>query len=193
MHWETAVRDLQSTTLMAGIGSTGENEESRARTLEDIYDAYARSLYRYAYAITRSAEDAEDVLQEVFGRIASEKRCPACAEATRSYLFTAVRNASYSVLRSRHRRRELASAWAGDADMTCGDASDSIIQSQLMRHAFGALPTEQREVLVLKVYDQMSFKEIAEAVGASISTVASRYRYAIAKLREALEGDEYGR
>lgn len=43
---------------------------------------------------------------------------------------------------------------------------------------------------MLRIYDEMSFKEIAEAIGSSINTVASRYRYAIAKLREALEGDE---
>jgi len=52
------------------------------------------------------------------------------------------------------------------------------------------LPVDQREVLILKIYDEMTFKEIANTVGASINTVASRYRYGIEKLREALEVSE---
>ncbi len=56
-----------------------------------------------------------------------------------------------------------------------------------MSRAFAELPTEQREVLVLKAFDGMTFKEIAQLVGASINTVASRYRYGIEELRRALE------
>jgi RNA polymerase sigma-70 factor (ECF subfamily) len=175
-----------------GLSNVADGASAREQTLEDLYDSHAHSLFRYAYAITRSAEDAEDVLQEVFGKIARDRKRLIKTEAVKSYLFTAVRNASYSILRSRHRRDDLAREWIDGREMSCGDAADGIIQSQAIVSAFAEIPTDQREVLVLKVYDQMSFKEIAATLGASINTVASRYRYAIAKLREALEADDNG-
>ena len=177
-------------TAVAGFGRAEDSDDTRELCIERLYDTHARSLYRYAYAITRSAEDAEDVLQEVFTSIAREPKRHVCSEAVKGYLFTAARNASYSILRSRRRRGDLTQAWMDDCALACPDASAGIIQSQAVRQAFATLPTDQREVLVLKIYDEMSFREIADAVGSSISTVASRYRYAIAKLREALEGDD---
>lgn len=177
--------------IMTVVSSTMEGgDETRETCIERLYDTYARSLYRFAYAITRSAEDAEDALQEVFGKLARERKRLVCTEAEKSYLYTAVRNASYSILRSRRRIGALAKAWEDECSLTCPDSAAGIIESQVVREAFCSLPTDQREVLVLRVYDEMSFKEIAEAIGSSINTVASRYRYAIAKLREALEADD---
>jgi RNA polymerase sigma-70 factor (ECF subfamily) len=185
-----AMRDVQAATAIGEMSLTRNNAEVSEQAIENLYDSYARSLFRYAYAITRSAEDAEDALQEVFSRIARDRKRPINSESIKSYLFTAVRNASYSILRSRHRRDDLAHAWADDAHTVCPDAADCVIRSEVVRTAFAAIPAEQREVLVLKIYEELSFKEIAAAVGVSINTVASRYRYAIEKLREALEADD---
>jgi RNA polymerase sigma-70 factor (ECF subfamily) len=55
-----------------------------------------------------------------------------------------------------------------------------------VRQALAALPPEQREVVRLKVYEQLTFAEISRSVRASVNTVASRYRYALEKLRKAL-------
>lgn len=61
---------------------------------------------------------------------------------------------------------------------------------QNIEQAFRELPIEQREVVHLKIYDQMTFNQIAEATGLSINTVASRYRYALEKLQRLLS--EFG-
>lgn len=158
--------------------------------IEGLYDTYAQSLFRYAYAITRSAEDAEDALQEVFGKISADRKRAARIQSVSAYLFRAVRNASYSILRSRNRRGEVSEDWDNLECVACSDSADGVIESQVTREAFAALPVEQREVLTLKVYDQMTFSEIAQATGASINTITSRYRYGIEKLRQALEVDD---
>ncbi len=170
--------------------AVGKDLDLQELCIEELYDTYGHSLYRFAYAITRSAEDAEDVLQEVFGKIARDRKRLVCSAAAKSYLYAAVRNSSYSNLRSRRRRGELVKAWADHFDPTCPDSAISVIRSQVVRDAFCLLPTEQREVIVLRVYDEMSFKEIADAIGCRLNTVASRYRYAIARLRKALEADD---
>lgn len=158
------------------------------RRLDRIYDACVRRLYRYALTITGSPDDAEDAVQEVFVRVARGWKRIARMDNPQAYLFSATRNAAYSILRSRRHRDALAEAFCaelstGGQGNRVGDAG----QSRAVCEALAGLPVEQREALVLKVYDQMSFKEIAETVGASLGTVASRYRYGVDKLRKALE------
>ena len=170
------------------LGTEALMDRTDDRRLENIYDAYASRLYRYALAITGFPEDAEDAVQEVFVRVARKQRRTARMDDPQAYLFSAVRNAAYSILRSRRRRDALTEAFC--AELSTGEQGNRIGdagQSRAVCEALAGLPVEQREALVLKVYDQMSFKEIAETVGASLGTVASRYRYGVDKLRKALE------
>jgi RNA polymerase sigma-70 factor, ECF subfamily len=162
-----------------------------ATSLEGVYDQYARSLYRYALALTGSSDDAEDAVQEVFVRLAREAKTLRKMKNVKAYLFTATRNSAYSVLRSRRRRAELSESmlWNASVD-TAAQSTDLSAESAELRKAFAELPLEQRETLVLKVYDGMTFREIAAVVGASLGTVASRYRYGLARLRQALEDND---
>ena len=98
------------------------------------------------------------------------------------YLCRAVRNAALNYRRDRAREVELSSNGhflegpPGMADM--GLALDTALR---------ALPQEQREVIVLRVWGQMTFEEAAAALEIPANTAASRYRYALAKLREQLK------
>lgn len=109
----------------------------------------------------------------------------------RAYLHTAARNSAYSILRSRRRRAEVEADLCREFQFTV-PAVEAPLDSRALCTAFAKLPVEQREVLVLKVFDEMTFKEIAETTRTSLNTAASRYRYAIDKLRQALEVSEDG-
>ena len=67
-----------------------------------------------------------------------------------------------------------------------GDAAKG--ERMILTGALGALPPEQREVVYLKVFEGMTFQEIAERCGVRLNTAASRYRYATAALRKTLAG-----
>ncbi|MCL5103054.1 MAG: RNA polymerase sigma factor [Armatimonadetes bacterium] len=178
----------QSAEITARFGALREMADTGERALEELYDIYARSLFRYALALTCSADDAEDAVQEVFVRVAREWKQFARVANPRAYLFIAARNAAYGILRSRHRREALHEA--ARAEFIIEPSCESGPDAAALCEAMADLPVEQREVLVLKVYDDMTFKEIAETVGVSINTITSRYRYAIDKLRTALEVSE---
>lgn len=159
--------------------------------LEQLYDKYSRSLYRFAFAITGSSEDAEDAVQEVFVRVAREIKCLQKVESIKAYLFTSTRNAAYSILRKRKRKSEIHEAMCSEfLSRSAGAGDSSRLDASLVCRAMADLPIEQREVLVLKIYDEMTFKEIADTTGTSINTTASRYKYAVAKLRETLGVDQ---
>ena len=161
--------------------------------LRSLHDQYGASLYRYALALTCSVEDAQDAVQEVFARISRQPKRFAEVRNIRAYLFAATRNAAYSVLRGRKRGEVLHEAICSDIAAVCApDTRQMSATIIVIREAIAGLSIEQREVLVLKILDQMTFKEIAQTVKASMNTVAGRYRYGIEKLRKALQTVDNG-
>lgn len=174
---------MEEANLQIGIWS---RLEVKRPTLDEVYDHYSKSLYRYALALTGSSDDAEDAVQDVFARLSREKKLKNI-DNLKAYLFKATRNAAYSMLRSRIRSNDLHESLCRDFDISGIDIASRSVSSMALCQAFAGLPLEQREVLVLKIYDGMTFHEIARTVGESMGTITSRYRYGIARLRQALE------
>ena len=154
--------------------------------LEALYDAHAVAVYRQALFLLGSPADAEDVVQEVFLNLV--RRRGGSIVDVRAYLRTAARHQACSLLRQRRRdeagQPHLAERLSGSDDPAAAADRHAVQQALL------ALPAEQRQVVVLRIYEQLTFEEIGRAVKASLNTVASRYRYALKKLRQAL-GDTF--
>src|SRR5476651_315355 len=147
-----------------------------------LYDRFAGGLYRYALMILADPAGAADAVQQVF--VALLGGSGGAVDDDERYLRRAVRNACYSALRQR--RPNVVSA--SDAPLLeavdpRGDRPDERIA---IEQAMRVLPPEQREVVHLKVFEGWTFQEIADLGGESINTVASRYRYAMDKMREHL-------
>jgi RNA polymerase sigma-70 factor (ECF subfamily) len=142
------------------------------------YDAHARRLYRYALMLLRDPAAAADAVQQVFVALMRQRRT---IDALERYLTRAVRNECFSTTRQEQRSR-LEPAMLEPID----PASDDPEQRAVIAQALDALPLEQRETVHLKVFEGMTFQEIADLSGESINTIASRYRYAMDKLRAML-------
>ena len=182
--------DKPGVSFGLGVATLRNRAETGEDVLERIYDDHAGPMFRYAMSLLGSSDDAEDAVQDVFVRIAREQKRLARILDVRAYLLTAVRNAGWSKLRTRRRRGEVDDRLSLDIGLmpdTCESISPA--ESLALRESFSRLPVEQREVVTLKVYDGMTFKEIARLTGVSINTVASRYRYAMDRLRQGLEED----
>jgi RNA polymerase sigma factor (sigma-70 family) len=152
------------------------------QALEEIYDAYAGAIYRQALSILSSRSDAEDVVQDVFLKLVRRRGGPILD--LKAYLLTAARHQACSSL-----RRSAPVDLVADPETVFTPThahSESRLDRQDVREALEALPPDQREVVVLKVYEQLTFEEISRRVRASANTVASRYRYALKKLRRSL-------
>lgn len=176
------------TALTNGARAVRDSNGAVEIWLQSIHEEYASSLYRYALALTCSVEDAQDAVQEVFTRISRQPKRFTEVRNVRAYLFSATRNAAYSILRGRRRCEALHEAICLDIATAFAPESRQISATIIViREAMTQLSIEQREVLVLKILNQMTFKEIAETVKASVNTVAGRYRYGTEKLRRALD------
>jgi len=145
------------------------------------YAKLGPALHRYALMILANRQDAEDAVQQVFLRLV-HSRARIRPEAMGAYLRTAVRNESFSVLRHRQRAPDEADDALLEAAGPDSDPDERIALDAALR----TLPADQREVVYLKVYEGLTFQEIADLTSESINTVASRWRYAMDKLRAAL-------
>ena len=159
---------------------------NRPEGLADVYDRLAPSLFRYALILLANHHEAEDVIQHVFAVLV--RRGLAGLDSVDRYLRVSVRNECYTALG----RRRNGQARQHDPDLLETVAmSDRPDDRLAVEEALRRLPPEQREAVHLKVFEGRTFQEIADLSGESINTVASRYRYGIDKLKEALTVRSY--
>jgi RNA polymerase sigma-70 factor (ECF subfamily) len=152
-----------------------------------LFDLTAPRLLRYASALTRHQQDAEDALQSAMVLLAQVPQRLADAWHPWAYLLRVVRNEALRVSRRRRQAGILVATPEALAPQELGSSLESNELQAVVREALEKLPPEQAEVLVLKVWEQMTFEEIADVLEQSPNTVASRYRYAIRKLTIVLE------
>jgi RNA polymerase sigma-70 factor (ECF subfamily) len=145
-----------------------------------LYDRYGAALYRVAFTLLGSRESAEDAVQEVFASLVRSRHMLAGVENLRAYLFAALRRAAVRIGTKRQ-----AEPLVGEVASPPALSLDVELAAKLER-ALAALPVEQREIVTLKIDGELTFAEIAALLGISANTAASRYRYALEKLRAAL-------
>jgi RNA polymerase sigma factor (sigma-70 family) len=155
-----------------------------------LYDRFAARMYRVALRLLGRREDAEDVVQEVFlATVRSRERLNDVRDLT-AYLFVSLHRAAGRCALRRSRAVPVSPTVADEAlapvDQTSGNGSEW----HRLHQAIRSLPDEQRQVVALKIDGGLTFAQIAQIAGASISTVASRYQYALRKLKTSLAGVE---
>jgi RNA polymerase sigma-70 factor (ECF subfamily) len=156
-----------------------------------IYARYRRRLFVYVLSLVGEAETAEDILGEVFLRIARRPgaaRGPAERGALAAYLTRIARNRAIDRIR-RGRRERTARAEIGRACLLeeRGGRGAGGLTALEASELLWRLPPEQREAVVLRIYVGLAFAEIARLMDAPLNTAASRYRYGIEKIRQALQ------
>ena len=153
--------------------------------LGKLYDLTAERLIRYARTLTRNTADAEDALQAAMCRVSQYPEQLARSEYPWAYFLKIVRNETLKVIQ----RRQALPVTADPQDVWSVDERglEREEHAACVRAALQRLPSEQAEVVVLKIWEAMTFAEIAVVLGESQNTVASRYRYAIEKLTRILE------
>jgi RNA polymerase sigma-70 factor (ECF subfamily) len=147
------------------------------------FSRLAPGLLLFARQWMRSSADAEDVVQEAFVRFWRKQH----NIDNRALLYATVRSIALDFIRrdSRRARREANAFSESEQSIEPHFEVDDESQ-QALNHAVDHLPHEQREVLVMKIWNELSFAEIANVLGISQNTAASRYRYALAAVKKNL-------
>jgi RNA polymerase sigma-70 factor, ECF subfamily len=156
--------------------------------LERLYDDHAGALFAFLLNLTRSEADTRDLLQELFVKLARQPALLRGVRQERSFLLRMAHNSAIDLVRRRQARRENAAGPDGPAVDLFAPAADPDTQTFRKALAGGLeeLPAEQRAVVHLKLWEGLTFEEIAATLDIPLNTAASRYRYGLDKLRASL-------
>lgn len=162
-----------------------------------LYDRLGGRLLAAARLLTGSDHEAEDAVQDLFVALAKGRDRLGAVSDLDGYMFTALRHTVFRRRRQATARRATLEQVRKRTLTEAGPAgpahAPATIPDDELAAAVATLPREQREVVLLKTDGGLSLAEIAATLGVSLNTVASRWRYALEKLRTALARDDRSR
>ncbi len=181
MHKNAALARGWDTSSQRGPFSPGMSPSAN-EVLGAFYIGHRQQLYTYAVSITHQREAAEDAIQQAFQRLLRRGALPA---ELRPYVFRSVRNAALDGLRRSVVRHDSVFDETVDPATAVPVAPDALSSAELDQ-LLQCLTPDEREAVVLKIFDAFSFQEIADLRGVPLFTAASWYRRGIARLRARL-------
>jgi RNA polymerase sigma factor (sigma-70 family) len=164
------------------------NRGDRSEWVRDALVRYERPLVRYAERITGDLESARDVVQETFLRLCAADRA-AVEGHLAAWLYTVCRNRAYDVRKKENRMQPLSEEQAGrmaSADPGPGVTAARSEARQLVLDAVRHLSEREQEAFRLKFEDDLTYREISQAMGVSLGTVSNLVAGALASVRDQL-------
>lgn len=149
-------------------------------------EEHAGKLLLFARQQSRLPSDAEDLLQEALVESWSRHAGPGFPPLP--LVYSTIRRRAIDQARSLDRRHSREQASASLKPAWFEQSFDGDDDARFVQAAMEHLPQEQREVVALKIWSGLTFREIGDVLEVPLNTVASRYRYALEALRSALEG-----
>lgn len=164
----------------------------QSEAFAELYDALADRLYRFLVVRLGSRTDADDVLQEVFIRLARSREQLGQVDNLLAYVFTIARNEAARFGERRSRRQAVEVTLDAEAIFVCsaGQGGEQRELVDLIATGLARLTDPLREIVELKSFASLTFAEIATVTGSPQGTVATRYRKAIEQLRTFFERQE---
>lgn len=170
---------------------SGEKE-----VLNTLISRHQQRLYNYIYSLVKDKDATEDILQDTFIKVVNVLKSGTYREEGKfvQWIMRIAHNLIIDYFRKEQKMKYVRSNDEVDVFDVIGNFEDSqetlIIKKQIskdIRSLIKELPEEQRRVLIMRHYADMSFKEIAEKTGVSINTALGRMRYALLNMRRMAE------
>ena len=160
----------------------------RGPDLSRLYDEHAQPHYAFLLNLTRDEADTRDLLQDIFVKLAGDEDLLTGVRDERAFLIRLAHNAAIDLIRRRGTRDKTRDRFAAEIISPFAPTTDPDEQTfrDELAEALAELPEEQRGVVHLKLWEGLTFEQIAGALEIPPNTAASRYRYGLDKLRERL-------
>lgn len=169
--------------------------QGRREAFEELVLRHQTKLYNYILMMVRQPALAEDIFQETFVKVIRSVREGKYYDDGK--FFSWVTRIAHNLIIDHFRREKkmkMISSDNDDAPLTsvavlAASTEEDMVKNQMLkevRNLIEHLPFEQREVVIMRIYMDMSFKEIADQTGVSLNTALGRMRYALINLRKML-------
>jgi len=157
--------------------------------IETLYQEHAPVLFRFLIRFTGNEAEVKDILQEIFIRLATSPHLLKNVDSPRAYLFRMAHRLAIDHGRREQTRLHYVQQAQQEHEIQLSPQTldhDEAWRQNMLADALSVLPCEQKAVVLLKIWEGLTFAKIAEVLDISADTAASRYRYALDKLRDAL-------
>ena len=153
-----------------------------------IIERYYADIYRFSLYMVQYEEDAYDITQESFLKFI-KYGTSYHHQNLRGYLLTIARNLCFNYFRD---KKDIESSVEWEVFDKLPKPGNQITETEdiiYLQNLLKALSPDIREVVVLRMYEEMKFKDIADMMGCSVSTAKSRFRLGISQLKRMMEGE----
>ena len=151
-----------------------------------VYQEHRQGLFTMALSVTRDQASAEDAVHEAFVRLLRIEGEDHTIKDFTAYAYGAVRRAAIDQVRRRGKRVMVHESIFDDSAVTQPCAIDRAEEDALLRQAVERLPDDERCCVVMRIYGELTFHQMSEALGDPVSTISSRYQRALEQLRRIL-------
>jgi RNA polymerase sigma-70 factor (ECF subfamily) len=177
---------------MSSVAVFRRPHEPLAEDLEDAFREHSRLVYRTAYSVTASAQDAEDVVQTLFLQLLRRGLPPAFKENPKGYLYRAAVNLSLNAVKSRRRQAVAVDPEQLEVADNGPDGREAVAKDELQARLIDAIATlnpRAVEMLILRYEHDTSEAEIGRLLGTSRAVVAVTLFRARARLKKLLRNN----
>jgi len=154
-----------------------------------LVETHRRDLYRLAYRLAGNHADADDMAQETFLRIYRSLGRFRRESSFRTWATRILLNLATDRRRELANQRQSSLEDLGPSEHPCTPGGQgTVLRDEALRKAVGCLPRRQRETLILRVFEEMKFHEIAAVMGCTIGTAKANFFHALRRLRQRVRG-----
>ncbi len=162
---------------------------SNERSYELFFNEHYNALCRFAFTFLKDADDAEEIVQNIFVKLWNDREGIEIKTSVKSYLFTAVRNASLNQLKhidiketyKQHNQLQIQQGYNIDGEMEASELQEKIT------NAIQSMPEQRKKIFGMSRFEGLKYKEIAKQLNISPKTVENHMGIAIKFLREELK------
>ena len=164
---------------------------TREEELEGLFRKHYRQMYRLAFQLLHDDAESKDIVHDVFAQLLSSPDLVVHGEKSASFLLTCVRNRCLNVMRNRRIQERVQRLYLFDVDnkVIPGDSFDEELRNLLLAVSLLAPPV-CRKVIEMHFRDGLTFREIAQSLDVSETTVYKYLRNALQQLRAHLKKDQ---
>lgn len=170
-------------------------QQGNKQGLKEIYDEYGKMIYQCAFQILRSKQDAEDITSDFFLKLWNIADTYCFGGKHKRWLVTIARNMSLDMLKKRSRELLILN---GESDEGFSNepadsvsTEDTVTGNMTVKEAMNELDDSEREIVNMRIFAEMTFKDIAAALEKPLGTVTWKYHNAITKLRNNIGEAQY--
>jgi len=169
------------------LGLIAQTQEGNSEAFGALYDAYVKKIYNFIYYKAWHQETAEDLTSQTFFKALNKiKKFNPKKGSFSSWLYKIARNNISDHFRSLKPTTDIEDAWDLKDQTDILTDTDTRLKLEKLREGLSILSNEQREIVILRVWEDLSHKEIAEIMQKNESTVKVAYSRAVGKLKKEI-------